>query len=196
MNSGIYKISCSANAKFYIGSAKNFNVRWSNHKSMLKRNCHGNRHLQHTWNKYGEDIFKFDIIEYCNIDKLIEREQFYIDNLKPTFNIAKVAGNTLGVLHSKESKLKISKAKTGIKLTIEHKNKISQVNKGKIFRLDKKHSKEEIAKRAAACRKLDKWPHEKGNKCNCPECNAKHSLIRKLKKAQIAKMLNNAEFLP
>jgi len=33
-----------------------------------------------------------------------------MDILLPLYNIVKVAGNTLGVLHTKESKLKISKA--------------------------------------------------------------------------------------
>ena len=49
-----------------------------------------------------------DILEYCDINILIEREQYYLDLLKPEYNILKVAGNRLGSKQSEVTKIKIS----------------------------------------------------------------------------------------
>jgi len=40
--------------------------------------------------KNGHGSFKLDIIEYCNKADII-REQYYLDLLKPEYNILKVA---------------------------------------------------------------------------------------------------------
>ena len=42
--------------------------------------------------KYGYSKFKLEILEYCKISNLIEREQYYLDNLKPEYNILLKAG--------------------------------------------------------------------------------------------------------
>lgn len=44
-----------------------------------------------------------EILEFCNLNKLLSREQFYLDNLKPEYNIAQTAGSTLGYKHTDES---------------------------------------------------------------------------------------------
>lgn len=38
--------------------------------------------MQKAWNKYGEDAFEFKIIEFCEVNKLNEREQYWIDYYK------------------------------------------------------------------------------------------------------------------
>lgn len=88
MKSGIYKIHNVENNNFYIGSSKHINKRWSEHKYNLNRNDHINIILQRSWNKYGKDCFVFEIIEECEIEFLLEREQFYLDTLKPKYNIS------------------------------------------------------------------------------------------------------------
>lgn len=50
--------------------------------------------------KYGLNNFSLEIIEYCDKLVLIEREQFYLDTLKPEYNLLKVAGSKLGFKHS------------------------------------------------------------------------------------------------
>lgn len=60
--------------------------------------------------KYGHSSFSLYILEYCDIKYTIEREQFYFDLLKPTYNILSVAGSPLGRIHTEETKLNISKA--------------------------------------------------------------------------------------
>lgn len=107
MKSGIYKIINKINNKIYIGSAKNIKQRLKNHKTCLINNKHCNEYLQLSFNKYGNDCFIFEIIEYCEIEKLVEREQYYIDTLNPEYNICRVAYSRLGTKHSEETKKKI-----------------------------------------------------------------------------------------
>jgi len=46
------------------------------------------------------------------------------------YNIAKIAGNTFGVLHTEESKIKISASRKGFKYSEETKAKMSSSRKG------------------------------------------------------------------
>jgi len=109
---GIYKITCIKNKSFYIGSAKNIIFRFNKHKSCLRKNCHINKNLQNSWNKYGEESFMFETIEEVKIlENLIEREQHYIDTLKPTFNIRLVAHSNLGLKMSDETKKKMRESR-------------------------------------------------------------------------------------
>ena len=79
MKSGIYKITNICNGKIYIGLSKNLTRRFSWHKYNLRNGCHDNSHLQRAWDKYGENSFLFEIIEECSVDKLSEKEKYWID---------------------------------------------------------------------------------------------------------------------
>ena len=57
------------------------------HRAELRHNNHENPYLQASWNKYGEDKFDYYIIENCDENHLLEREQNYIDTMKPEYNI-------------------------------------------------------------------------------------------------------------
>lgn len=85
MTSGIYMIQNKVNGKRYIGKSVNLKQRWSTHQSRLDRNVHKNDYLQNSWDKYGNDAFKFFILEYVSQDRLLDREQWYLDNII-TFN--------------------------------------------------------------------------------------------------------------
>lgn len=87
--SGIYCIINLKNNKRYIGSSKNIRLRLWGHRSELRHNSHDNDHLQKAWNKYKESNFDYFIIETCTEDKLLEREQFYIDTMCPEYNMNK-----------------------------------------------------------------------------------------------------------
>ncbi len=111
MITGIYKIQNILNNKIYVGSASSnggFRKRWNEHKSGLRRNKHTNKHLQSSWNKYGEESFVFEIIETCCVENVLEKEQYYINLLQPEYNICKIAGNTLGIKLSNNHKKQIS----------------------------------------------------------------------------------------
>ena len=109
----IYKIINIVNEKFYIGSARNFDIRKKTHLYTLRNNKHANEYLQLSFNKYGEINFKFQILEECKLEELISREQYYLDNLNPEYNICKVAYSRLGTKHSEETKRKIGLKSTG-----------------------------------------------------------------------------------
>lgn len=59
--------------------------------------------------KYGYNKFSIDILEYCESSLLIKREQYYLDTLKPEYNILKITGSSLGYKHSLETLLKLKK---------------------------------------------------------------------------------------
>jgi group I intron endonuclease len=63
MARGIYKIINVVNNKFYVGSAVDFTARKRRHWWALRSQRHANKYLQAAWNKYGEESFKFLIVE-------------------------------------------------------------------------------------------------------------------------------------
>lgn len=114
--SGIYKITCLANSKIYVGSAKDISARHRMHFKDLKSHKHKNRHLQNAYNLYGEDAFALEVIEWVdNLSDLLSREQYWLDFTKCYdrtigFNVCMVAGSSLGVKRSDEFKEKIRQA--------------------------------------------------------------------------------------
>lgn len=132
-NCGIYSITNTLNGHAYIGSAVNISKRWSKHISNLKNNEHHSGHLQNAWNKYGVDCFEFSILEQCEKEQLIEREQLYIDSEHPEYNIAPTAGSSLGV-----------------ECTAATRAKISAAAKGNTRALGRKHTEGELVKMSAA----------------------------------------------
>lgn len=66
--------------------------------SLLK----SNRAIDRALLKYGFSNFQLEILEYCTLEDLLDREQFYLDTYKPVYNIATIAGSTLGYKHSQE----------------------------------------------------------------------------------------------
>lgn len=110
----IYKITNLETNKIYIGSAISFKKRCTRHLRDLKNKKHHSIFLQRAWDKYGEHNFIFQIIEEVKSKELLlEREQYYIDNLKPAYNISPTAGSSLGIKRSEEFKNKLRNANLG-----------------------------------------------------------------------------------
>lgn len=65
--------------------------------------------------KYGYGEFRLEILEYCNFQVLLQREQFYMDKLNPDYNIFKFAGSSLGYRYSEASRAKMSMSQIGKK---------------------------------------------------------------------------------
>ena len=72
MKNVIYKIRNVINDKFYVGSTVDSRKRFWAHRKALRLGTHDCIHLQRAWNKYGEDCFKFEIVE-----QLTTREELY-----------------------------------------------------------------------------------------------------------------------
>jgi group I intron endonuclease len=135
--SGIYKIINLITEDFYIGQAINLRQRKTEHFSRLKRGKHHNHYLQNSFNKHGEENFKFEILLFCEIWELTRYEQGLVDRLKPIYNSNTVCVTSrLGILHSEETKQKMSEKAKGNIYSLgaihseESKQKSSESNKG------------------------------------------------------------------
>ena len=90
--SGIYKITNTVTGDFYIGSSKDVKQRWASHKwkSMWKRFLNNPMYLD--MQKYGVDKFVFEILAEVEPEQLKEKEQYFIETLKPTYNSIRANG--------------------------------------------------------------------------------------------------------
>lgn len=75
---GIYVICNVKTDTFYVGKSVNIEKRFKNHLKNLRQNKHYNKHLQNSYNKYGEEFFEFDVVEECNENQLNEKEKYWI----------------------------------------------------------------------------------------------------------------------
>lgn len=129
---GIYKIQSKSKPKrVYIGSAVDIQHRWDRHLSDLRLNKHHSIKFQRHYNKYGESDLVFIIVELCFPEFLTAREQYYINKLKPYFNICKIAGSSLGRKFSEETRQKMNKYREGRPLSEETKRRISESQTGR-----------------------------------------------------------------
>ena len=69
----------------------------------LRSLINSNRPIERALLKHGYSNFRLEILEYCGIEELLEREQYYLDNLTLQYNTVKKAGSTLGYKHTPES---------------------------------------------------------------------------------------------
>ena len=165
MISSIYAI-VSPSGNLYIGSAKDTEKRWNQHRSALRKGVHHSTVLQRAWEKYGEDNFRFIVVVPCQESDLFPYEQMLIDRLKPKYNVNPSACGTRGLRWSEESKArirgrsvgkearaKISAALTGKHPTEETRQKLIASHAGKPWtaaRASHKHSPDTLAKMSAS----------------------------------------------
>lgn len=83
---GVYKITNTVTKDFYIGSSNNIKNRWIEHKCPSTWKRHPNNPLYLDIQKYGVDSFDFQILEEVEIAHLKEKEQWFIETLKPAYN--------------------------------------------------------------------------------------------------------------
>lgn len=158
----IYRITNMANNKFYIGSALSFERRLWQHKYDLKRGVHKNPRLQAAWNKYGEEMFVFEVLEEIpeGEDQLAwENKYLHVHvgqrdcyNINPDAELPR-----LGVVLTAEAKANISAGRVGKHAGEEHyrygqvladdvRQKIGAVQRGKPKGPGRKVSEEGRAK--------------------------------------------------
>lgn len=139
----VYSIKCLANNKIYIGQTINFKRRIWEHLHLLKSDKHKNHYLQHDFNKYGVNNFKFDkLLDDLDLQTRRNIETYYIqkyggiesvnvynyqDNLTENTEMRRlVSEHQKGKTISQTAIAKMKKTLTGRKLSIEHKQHIKQ----------------------------------------------------------------------
>ena len=112
MDSGIYIIRNTVNGKVYIGQSRRISNREYCHFHALEKGTHYNKHLQRSYNTYGRDAFVFEVIEWCDVSELDEREKYYIQKYD-SMNINKGYNNEGGGNVGKEVSERMREAKRG-----------------------------------------------------------------------------------
>ena len=132
---GVYAIVNTLNNKKYIGSSNNLRKRYRQHYNSLVKNIHHNIHLQNAFNKYGEKVFEFWILETCeNVrDTILFLEQKYI-NSDGDYNICKLATHPCGEVYC------------GHPISEEHRKIIAESNKRRIWTKEQRAHKSEMMK--------------------------------------------------
>lgn len=139
----MYRWVNKINNKSYIGSSIDFTTRLYKYYS-LSNLLKTKTPIHNALVKYGYSNFSLEILEYCDPNNVILREQYYFDKLKPDYNLLQKAGSSLGFKHSEktleffknvrkvseETRKNLSLAATGRVLTKDDRDKISKKRTG------------------------------------------------------------------
>jgi group I intron endonuclease len=135
--SGIYQIKNIINNKLYIGSARNFRIRFNDHIHKLKRNRHPNKYLQNVYNQNPKSLAFtiIEIVENWQLNLLIKEQEYlnvFHDKQQTCYNMCPTAGSAFGRRHSEETKKKMSRSAIGQPCSIETRAKMSEISKKRI----------------------------------------------------------------
>jgi len=100
----VYKITNTLTGDFYVGSSTNLYKRYHTHINHMRNGIKSCVLLNRAAKKYGEENFSFEILSKCPIEYVLKLEQWFISNLKPKYNVAKIAGSNLGIKRTEETK--------------------------------------------------------------------------------------------
>jgi group I intron endonuclease len=167
---GIYSITNVVTNTIYYGQSIDINRRLTDHAYLLRKNEERNKHLQHSWNKYGKEAFEFkpiEVVEDTTI-RLSPIEKKYIDGAPELglkiFNVANpIDCSDISLeVRKKISESKIGKPRPdmignkytlGHKLSEEHRKKVSIALTGNKHPGFGKHPSEETRFKMSVARK-------------------------------------------
>lgn len=200
---GVYRIVNNVNDKLYIGSSIHVDRRFAEHIWALRRNKHGNIHLQRAWNAYGEESFEFELIELVedSEDLLIQREQYWIDyyrayDINIGYNISHYALGSGGYEVSEETREKLRRAAIGRTVSDATKEKLSRMRQGELNAFYGKHHTEETKmrlrekakQRDPASFNISGFAKGRGTQCYTEDTYRKLSECRRGEKSGTAKL--------
>lgn len=141
IKSGVYKIT-NQSGKVYIGQSTNVLKRIHNYK---KGKAFGQTALQNSFDKYGAEKHKYEVIFFCSINCLNKLERFYINMYKSNvIGLNLTSGGQDYFFHNEQVKIKMSLAQ-----------------KGNTKRLGKKQTIDEIEKRRFKCTGLKRTDEQR-----------------------------------
>lgn len=149
---GIYKITNKINGNSYIGQSNNINRRFIEHRCKET-----NKSLKLAFIKYGIKNFSFEVLEQCSLEKLNEKEIYYISKLKPQYN--RSSGGQGSSNHT---------------VSLELRKKLSEISK-KNWSLYSKEKKEKLLKNLCGPRKGHLVSEETRNKLRIANLGKKQS---------------------
>lgn len=135
---GIYTILNTLTSKIYVGYSTNVKSRLCTHKRKLLNNAHPNIYLQSSWNKYGKENFKFELLVECEEQFLCSEEHHWCNMLNSTnrkygYNIDATHPHKIRAKRSKETKQKLRNANLGKTLSIESRLKVSIASRNRTW---------------------------------------------------------------
>ena len=142
--SAVYRIINTVTGDFYIGSSKNVKERWTSHKCQSTWKKCPNNPMYLDMKLYGVDKFVFEILEEVEAEKLKEKEQEFIEKLKPTYNNYNAKG--LDIERKKKTKKEAQKKYQKSDKGKEAQKKYQKSDKGK--EAQKKYQKSDKRKEA------------------------------------------------
>lgn len=161
------KVSCiyaivSPSGGAYIGSTQNKAERWRQHRRKMRKGIHANRIMNAVAAKYGVDALDFRVLELCEVPRLIEREQWWLDNheFAKRYNLSGIAGrpehtaevralisaSSLGRRHTEETKRICGEAAKRATRTPEWIKSVADAQRGKVVSDDAKAKMSAAAK--------------------------------------------------
>ena len=152
MTCGIYKITRKNTKQMYIGLSEDIEDRWYGHiyRPNLKHS-----YIDKAIRKYGADKFDLEIVEELPNDRplLMEREAYWVahyNTYEDDFHYNLTPGGDFSPSKLPEVRAKMSKAKSGKKLSQKTRKKMSKAKSGKRhYMYGKKHTqktREKISK--------------------------------------------------
>lgn len=188
--SGIYALINKVNGKAYVGSSINLRNRISDYLEPQYLVTKNSLVIVRAILKYGQDNFQLVIQEFTEASKkeIQAAEQHYLDSGLFEYNTSKIAGNTLGVTHSKETREKLSAIRKGFKHSEETRKRMSEDRRGVNNSFyGKTHSEENKAKLRNLL--LTSEPRRPGYTVHVLDCQSlEYSSFRSTRQA--AKFLN------
>lgn len=154
----VYYIHNTVSHRIYIGiTTQRPAKRKAFHCWALRHNRHYNPRLQRAWNKYGEGVFEFGVLEACESQQALdEAERFYIEYLgaigAALYNLKD--GGGFGGKPSIESRQRMSKAGRGRPKSEETRRRMSEGSRG----VKRQRTPEGEARRIAAQRVANQAP--------------------------------------
>lgn len=144
----IYKATNKINDKSYIGQTV-FSLKERKGKHVNETlNKKDNIYFHNAMRKYGFSSFTWKTLHanITNVEDLNKLEIFYIgyyNTFENGYNLTEGGGGSVGYVHSKEIKKKMSEGRKGMKYSDEAKKRLSESRKGKRSPMyGKKHSEE------------------------------------------------------